>query len=85
MLISIEGRIFADIPFNIEVRLEVNDKANSGGTSIDAIRCCQLALDKGIGGNLTYASSYYMKHPPVQMSDEKARKRLAKWVLEVSK
>ncbi len=83
--IRVEGRMFGNIPFNMEVRLEVNDKANSGGISVDAIRCAQLALDKGIGGNLTYASAYYMKHPPVQMSDEEARKKLDEWIIEFSK
>ena len=83
--IRIEGRMYANIPFNIEVRLEVNDKANSGGVSVDAIRCTQLALDKGIGGNLTYASSYYMKHPLIQMGDEEARRKLDEWIAEVSK
>ncbi|MCS7120888.1 MAG: inositol-3-phosphate synthase [Nitrososphaerota archaeon] len=82
--IRVEGRMFANIPFNMEVRLEVNDKANSGGVSVDAIRCAQLALDKGIGGDLTYASAYYMKHPKVQMSDEEARKRLDEWIRELS-
>ena len=78
--IRIEGRMYANIPFNMEVRLEVDDKSNSGGIAIDAIRCAQLALDKGIGGNLTYASAYFMKHPPVQMGDEKARKKLDEWI-----
>jgi len=82
--IRIEGRMYANIPFNMEVRLQVDDKANSGGVTVDAIRCAQLALDKGIGGNLTYASAYYMKHPPVQMGDEEARKRLDEWICEVS-
>jgi len=83
--IRIEGRMYANIPFNMELRLEVDDKANSGGIAIDAIRCAQLALDKGIGGNLTYASAYFMKHPPVQMCDEEARKKLDEWISETSK
>jgi myo-inositol-1-phosphate synthase len=78
--IRIEGRMYANIPFNMEVRLEVDDKANSGGIAIDAIRCAQLAFDKGVGGNLTYASAYLMKHPPVQMGDEEARKKLDEWI-----
>jgi myo-inositol-1-phosphate synthase len=82
--IRMEGRMFANIPFNMELRLEVNDKANSGGVSIDAIRCAQLALDKGIGGNLEYASAYFMKHPPMQMGDEEARKKLDEWIAEAS-
>jgi myo-inositol-1-phosphate synthase len=83
--IRIEGRMYANIPFNMELRLEVNDKANSGGISIDAIRCAQLALDKGIGGNLLYPSAYYMKHPPIQMGDEDARRKLDEWISASSK
>jgi myo-inositol-1-phosphate synthase len=82
--IRIEGRMFANIPFNMELRLEVNDKANSGGVSIDAIRCAQLALDKGVGGNLEYASAYFMKHPPVQIGDEEARRKLDEWIADAS-
>jgi myo-inositol-1-phosphate synthase len=82
--IRLEGRMFANIPFNMELRLEVNDKANSGGVSIDAIRCAQLALDREIGGNLEYASAYFMKHPPMQLGDEEARKKLDEWIAEVS-
>jgi myo-inositol-1-phosphate synthase len=83
--IRIEGRMFANIPFNMEIRLDVDDKANSGGVAIDAIRCSQLALDKGISGNLTYASAYLMKHPLIQMGDEDARKKLDNWISELDK
>jgi len=83
--IRLEGKMFANIPFNMEVRLEVDDKANSGGIVIDAIRCAQLAIDKGIGGGLTYASAYLMKHPPMQMSDGKAREKLDEWISEGEK
>jgi len=82
--IRIEGRMFAGIPFNMEIRLEVDDKANSAGIAVDAIRCAQLALDKDTGGCLTYASAYFMKHPPIQMSDEEARKKLDEWISELS-
>jgi len=83
--IRIEGRMFANVPFNMEIRLDVDDKANSGGIAIDAIRCAQLALDKGVGGNLTYASAYLMKHPLVQMADEKARQELDDWIFELER
>ena len=83
--IRIEGRMFANIPFNMEIRLDVDDKANSGGVAIDAIRCAQLALDKGFSGNLTYASAYLMKHPLIQMGDEEARKKLDNWISELEK
>ena len=69
----IEGKMFADVPFNLELRLEVDDKANSGGTSIEAIRLAQIALDRGIGGPIYSASSYLMKHPPRQTSDAEAK------------
>jgi myo-inositol-1-phosphate synthase len=82
--IRIEGRMFANIPFNMEVRLQVNDKANSAGVSADAIRCSQLALDKRIGGNLLYASAYFMKHPPKQISDDEARRKLDQWISKTS-
>jgi len=71
--IRLEGRMWADIPFNMEIRLEVDDKANSAGVAIDAIRAVQIAKDRGIGGALISASSYLMKHPPVQFSDSEAR------------
>ena len=83
--IRIEGRMFANVPFNMEIRLDVDDKANSGGVAIDAIRCAQLALDKGVSGNLTYASAYLMKHPLIQMGDEDARKKLDNWISELEK
>ena len=78
--IRIEGRMFAEVPFNMELRLDVDDKANSGGTSIEAIRLIQLALDRGIGGPLIYPSAYLMKHPPQQFSDDEARKKLDEWI-----
>ena len=78
--IRIEGRMFADIPFSLELRLDVDDKANSGGIVIDAIRLAQLALDRKIGGPLISASAYLMKHPPQQFSDDKAREMTAEFI-----
>lgn len=78
--IRIEGRMFAEVPFNMELRLDVDDKANSGGTSIETIRLMQIALDRGIGGSLIYPSAYLMKHPPQQFSDDEARKKLDEWI-----
>ena len=78
--IRIEGRMFAEVPFNMELRLDVDDKANSGGTSIEAIRLIQIALDRGLSGPLIYPSAYLMKHPPQQFSDDEARKKLDEWV-----
>jgi len=76
MFMRIEGRMWADIPFNMEVRLEVDDKANSAGVVIDAIRLARLAKDRKIGGAIVPASAYLMKHPPVQLPDSEAKKLL---------
>ncbi len=73
MFMRIEGRQWANIPYNMEVRLEVDDKANSAGIVIDAIRLARIALDKGAGGPVHPACSYLMKHPPVQTSDPQAK------------
>ena len=83
--IRIQGRMFANIPFTIELRLEVDDKANSAGIAVDAIRCCKLALDRGIGGPLIEASAWLMKHPPKQMDDSEAKKLLELWIASNSK
>lgn len=73
MFMRIEGRQWANIPYNMEVRLEVDDKANSAGIVIDAIRLARIALDRGVGGPIIPASAYLMKHPILQMSDVKAK------------
>ena len=70
--IRIEGKLFGDVPMNLEMRLSVEDSPNSAGVVIDAIRCCKLGLDRGIGGVLTAPSAYFMKHPPQQFTDEQA-------------
>jgi len=79
--IRLEGKMFANIPYSIELRLEVDDKANSGGIAIDAIRLAKLALDRKIGGPLISASAYLMKRPPIQFSDEKARQMVEEFIL----
>jgi myo-inositol-1-phosphate synthase len=71
--IRLEGRNFGDVPLNIELKLEVWDSPNSAGVIIDAVRCCKLALDRGIGGPLDGPSSYFMKSPAVQHHDDEAR------------
>ncbi len=73
MFMRIEGRQWANIPYNMEVRLEVDDKANSAGIVIDAIRLARIALDRGVGGPIIPASAYLMKHPIRQMSDVNAK------------
>ena len=76
MFMRIEGRMWADIPFNMDVRLGVDDKANSAGVVIDGIRLAKLAMDRKIGGAVVPASAYLMKHPPVQLADSEAKKIL---------
>ena len=70
--IRMEGRLFGDVPMNLELRLSVEDSPNSAGVVIDAIRCAKIALDRGIGGVLYSPSSYFFKHPPKQYTDDEA-------------
>jgi myo-inositol-1-phosphate synthase len=70
--IRMEGKIFGDVPIDLEMRLSVEDSPNSAGVVIDAIRCCKLALLRGEGGVLTAPSAFFMKHPPQQYSDDEA-------------
>ena len=70
--IRMEGKLFGDVPMNLELRLSVEDSPNSAGVAIDAVRCCKLALDKGKGGILHSPSAFFMKHPPQQYTDEQA-------------
>ena len=71
--IKMEGRTFGDVPLDLELKLEVWDSPNSAGVVIDAIRCCKLALERGLSGALVAPSSYFMKSPPIQYSDDEAR------------
>jgi len=82
--IRLEGKMFADTPFSLELRLDVDDKANSAGIAIDAVRLAKLALDRKIAGSLISASAYLMKRPPIQFSDEKAREMIEKFIIGVS-
>ncbi len=82
--IRIESHHFGDVPMNIEVRLSVEDSPNSAGVVIDAIRCCKIALDNGIGGPLVEASSYFMKSPPKQFIDSEARANLEAFIKKYS-
>ncbi len=70
--IRMEGKLFGDVPMNIELRLSVEDSPNSAGVAIDSIRCMKLALDNNIGGVLYSPASFFCKHPPIQYTDEKA-------------
>jgi len=71
--LRMEGRMFGNVPMNMELRLSVEDSPNSAGVAIDAIRCCKLALDRKIGGPLIAISAFTMKHPPVQYTDTVAK------------
>jgi myo-inositol-1-phosphate synthase len=70
--IRMEGKLFGDVPMDLELRLSVEDSPNSAGVAIDAIRCAKLALDRGQGGVLEEPSAYFCKHPPVQFTDDEA-------------
>ena len=79
--IRMEGKLFGDVPMNLELRLSVEDSPNSAGVSIDAIRCCKQAIDRGIGGTLYSPSAYFMKHPPKQFSDDEAYRMTEEFIL----
>ena len=70
--IRMEGKLFGDVPMNLELRLSVEDSPNSAGVAIDSIRCLKVALDRGQGGILYSPSAYFMKHPPEQFKDDVA-------------
>jgi len=78
--IRMEGTTFGNVPLNCEVKLEVWDSPNSAGVVIDAIRCAKLALDRGIGGPLSAAASYFMKSPPIQFTDDEARRMVEEFI-----
>ena len=78
--IRLEGRSFGDVPLNVELKLEVHDSPNSAGIVIDAVRCAKLALDRGIGGALEGPASYFMKSPPVQYSDNEAKRLVEEFI-----
>lgn len=80
--IRMEGKLFGDVPMNIELRLSVEDSPNSAGVAIDSIRCCKLALNAGIGGILTAPSSYFCKHPPRQFTDDEAYRMTEEFISE---
>ncbi|RLF38283.1 MAG: inositol-3-phosphate synthase [Thermoplasmata archaeon] len=78
--LRLEGRLFGDVPMNLELRLSVEDSPNSAGCAIDAIRCCKLAMDRGIGGPLISISAYTMKHPPQQFPDSVAKEMVEEFI-----
>jgi myo-inositol-1-phosphate synthase len=80
--IRMEGRAFGNVPLNLELKLEVWDSPNSAGVVIDAVRCAKLALDRGLSGPLTAPSSYFMKTPPIQYTDDIARQKTEAFISE---
>ncbi|MFI6456717.1 inositol-3-phosphate synthase [Streptosporangium amethystogenes] len=78
--VRLEGRSFGDTPLNLEYKLEVWDSPNSAGIIIDAVRAAKIALDRGISGPILSASSYFMKSPPEQYSDDEARDYVEKFI-----
>jgi myo-inositol-1-phosphate synthase len=78
--IRLEGRNFGDAPLNAELKLEVWDSPNSAGVIIDAVRAAKIALDRGIGGPILSASSYFMKSPPEQYNDHDAKEAVEAFI-----
>jgi myo-inositol-1-phosphate synthase len=78
--IRLEGTTFGDVPLNVELKLEVWDSPNSAGVMIDAVRCCKLAMDAGMSGALEAPSSYFMKSPPRQFTDDVARRMVEEFI-----
>ena len=78
--IRMEGTTFGDVPLNIELKMEVWDSPNSAGVVIDAVRCAKLALERGLKGALIAPSSYFMKSPPKQVTDDKARQMVEDYI-----
>lgn len=68
--LRLEGALFGGVPMNLELRLSVEDSPNSAAVVVDAIRCCKLALDRGLAGPLEGPSAYFCKHPPEQYTDD---------------
>ncbi len=82
--IRMEGTTFGDVPLNVEAKLEVWDSPNSAGVVIDAVRCAKLALDRGLKGSLAGPSSYFMKSPPKQVTDDAAREAVEAFIADGS-
>ena len=78
--VRLEGRAFGDVPLNLEYKLEVWDSPNSAGIIIDAVRAAKIALDRGIGGPILSAASYFMKSPPEQYADDIAQTKVEQFI-----
>ncbi|MBI5576207.1 MAG: inositol-3-phosphate synthase [Deltaproteobacteria bacterium] len=80
--LRIEGEGFGGLPIEVELRLSVTDSPNSAGVGIEAIRLCRLGRDMGLAGPLLAPSAYFMKHPPVQLPDDEARRELEEFIAD---
>ncbi len=78
--IRMEGKLFGDVPMNLELRLSVEDSPNSAGVAIDSIRCAKVALNRGLGGVIHAPSSFFCKHPPCQYTDDEAYRMLEAFI-----
>jgi myo-inositol-1-phosphate synthase len=78
--IHMRGKKFGDVPLTLDIKLSVEDSPNSAGVVIDAIRAVKLALDRGVAGPLIGVSAYFFKHPPIQMSDDEARRAVEDFI-----
>jgi myo-inositol-1-phosphate synthase len=83
--IRMEGTTFGNVPLNVELKLEVWDSPNSAGVVIDAVRCCKLALDNGLAGAIDEPSAYFMKSPPMQFTDDDARRQTEEYILKYAR
>ncbi|MEI7631121.1 MAG: inositol-3-phosphate synthase [Actinomycetes bacterium] len=81
--VRLEGRAFGNVPLNLEYKLEVWDSPNSAGVIIDAVRAAKIAMDRGIGGPILSASSYFMKSPPIQYNDSEAKQAVEDFITGV--
>ncbi|EQB05999.1 inositol-3-phosphate synthase [Sphingobium quisquiliarum P25] len=78
--LRMEGQLFGGVPMNLELRLSVEDSPNSAGVAIDMIRCAKLAADRGLSGPIHPAAAYFCKHPPQQMTDDRAHEAVEAFI-----
>src|SRR5690606_14756087 len=78
--VRLEGTAFGEVPLNLEYKLEVWDSPNSAGIIIDAVRAAKIAKDRGVGGPILSAATYFMKSPPVQTEDTLGRQHLEEFI-----
>jgi myo-inositol-1-phosphate synthase len=83
--IRLEGQAFGDVPLTAELKLEVWDSPNSAGIVTDAVRCCKLALNNGLSGQLDGPSSYLMKSPMHQRPDDEAHEATEKFIAKYAR